>query len=443
DALRAVNPIDTQSWAWINPAVWIPLLTAAATALVVWCWLKKPRRRWGLLVLLLLADLFFVTRFVDVFGKGAIAPNPEISPAAEWLKANAPEVQTYRIWGLGDPYARRQPELLLARTNTVHGLATISTYGPFQSPAHAQLFGFRIFGTNRNWEWVIRSNHLLRRYAVRYLIAEKDSRFAKVIESVRTPAEAPPLDAPGLLGGEWKLSNAKQGTDALRLCTPVMWWLSQAEQNVTISSNRTYRISLEARAPDGGAANFLQAEVFRKLPDGQSRRSEETFLIVYPEQLGGDDWRRFEWVFRAPPQAEGQATFRVLTMSERPIEVRNISLREGARARFVASPTVLSNLGVGERIYRKVAELQAVDPTEAPVVIYENLPVERIAPFTPPDNRTIEAVKWKNQPGRPDVGIRPKMRYTTSEMLMVTTLPGCILWAVVAVGLGILRFRRK
>ena len=80
-----------------------------------------------------------------------------------------------------------------------------------------------------------------------------------------------------------------------------------------------YRISLDARGPDGGAANFIQADIGGKGPGGGWLAPAGRGLVAEAEQIG-TDWRHFEWTFQAEGDLSGQLAFRVLTMSEREIE---------------------------------------------------------------------------------------------------------------------------
>jgi hypothetical protein len=284
DALRAVIPT--------NPAVWVPLLLCAATAGAVLFWLRAPGRRAAVLVVLLLADLFFITRFVDAPPSGAAPPDPDASAAAEWLRANGPQDGSYRVWGLGEDYHDRPDELLLPKTCQAMGFSTIAGYGPFQSPVHAHLLGFRIFGTNRDWETLIRRNYLLSLYNVRYVVAAED-RFRDLIESVRVPASPPAPDGADVLPDDWVLDAAEAHDGVIRLRASWFTAGASAQQPVRLRPGVTYRISLDARGPHGGAANSLRAEVFQKFPDYRWHSRDEWGLTVYPEQLG-DDWRHFE-----------------------------------------------------------------------------------------------------------------------------------------------------
>ncbi len=420
-ALRSLLPT--------NPALWVPLASCLATAVVVRWWLGSPRRRAAALVPLLLADLFLVTRFVDVPPADQRPPGPEHSPAAEWVRENAPDGGPWRVWGIGRSYHDRAPELLRPKTAHALGMATINTYGAFQSPAHAHLLAFRIYGTNDQWERLLRRNYLLSGYGVRYVLTAREDVRA-VLDGVRVPVGAEPLDGLNLLGNEWRLSLADHEAGTLRLRTPVLWKWSLATQPVAPEAGGLYRIALDARGPDGGAANFLRAELYRP---GWRRPYEEAVklgLTVHAEQIG-EDWRHFEWVFAAPDDLADGVRFRVFTMSERPIEVRDISLRTSSPDR----PVLWAGAGAerGEKVYRLAAELPAVLAGDPTVAVYENrlaLPAARRPALAKATPAAIERLKWPAGPQvaaetLPDVG------------LTVPARPGRLLWRVTLPAAGV------
>lgn len=417
DALAAARPS--------NPAVWVQLLLLAATAGAVWFWLRSPRRRTGALVAMLLLDLFFVTRFVDVPGDPKSAPDPDVSPAAAWFKDRG-LLHSGRIYALGEKYYARPNELLLPKTCESLGLSTLASYGPWQSPRHAQLLGLNICGDNRDWESLVRRNYLLGLCDVRYLVTTEGSEYETVIRSTDILPEAPP-DGPNVLAPGWTYSHAATSGEAIRLSTPFMWLWSMASQPVPLKPGGTYRIALDARGPDGGAANFLRADILETGSGSAYRQPERWGLTAAAEQIT-PAWRHFEWVFTLPPTIEGQLTFRVFTMSERPIEVKSISLREshsdapvfhGSNALFATR----AKLSPGEKVYKKVATLPPLHPVNPlgqpnpPVVIYENLlhpeflKARGLGVLTPEE---IETLKWAprsfsqrmfSQP--PDIGLHP------------------------------------
>jgi len=430
DALEAVRPG--------NPAVWVPLMLMLLTAVAVRTWAGSPRRRVGVLIVLVLFDLFFITRFVDVPAGGAVAPDPEVSPAAAWLKNRAPPSEEFRVYGLSDSYCHRPAELLGPKTCQSLGLATIANYGPFHSPAHAQLFGFDVCGFNRDWESLVRRNHLLSLYNVRYLIAAAP-RYREVIESVRVPAGAVAEDGKNLLTDDWDLQRTEFDGGYLRLCTPLLWWGSIARQPLTVEPNVIYRIGFDARLPEGPAGSFLRAGIFQRFKDREDFNADELGLTVCPEQLGRE-WRHFEWTFRTPEQAPSKVLFRVLTVSSSTIEVRAVFMRE---SRWDV-PIDLAGLGhPGRKVYRKLIELPALDPADPPVAIYENtlcLPRQLMKPSRPASGEQIEALKWPPKQlddmlieRVPSVGMAPAVP-TAGEVrlwLAVATLPGVVVYAFV------------
>ena len=360
DALRAVVPT--------NPAVWVPLCLALVTFGAIRFWLKSPRPRAGVLVVLLLVDLFFITRFVDSPAADAFWPDPQLSAAARWLEGNAPKDRPFRVWGLGRHYHDRPDELLLPKTCAGLGLSAINSYGPLQSRAHAHLFGFRIFGTSGEWPALIRRNYLLSLYNVRYILAS-DRDFRDVIESVRIPASQPAPDGTSVLSETWTLDRAEVSEGVVRLRSPWLPGSSSAQQPVSLRPGTIYRISLDGRGPEGGAGNYLRADVFQKFEDYRWRSDEAWGLTVHAEQIG-PAWRHFEWTFQSPGADFDHTYFRLVTPSERPIEVRNVSLRES----HLDVPVNLGGrLRPGDAVYAKVAELPPRNPSDPNVVIYENL----------------------------------------------------------------------
>lgn len=153
------------------------------------------------------------------------------------------------------------------------------------------------------------------------------------------------------------------------------------------------RIRLDARGPDGGAAGFLRAKLVRDLSAGDWWQEDHTSLTIGPEQIG-PDWRHFEWTFEVPEIPGGQADFCVFSMSERPIEIRNVSLRRSSWETPIGND---GRLAPGQRVYRKLVELPARRAGDEPVAIYENLlcrtQPERFADGRP-DEQTLERLKW-------------------------------------------------
>ncbi len=380
-----------------NPAVWVQVVLAIVTIAVVRWWLAVPRRRAAVLVALLLADLFFVTRFVDVPAGGAAAPDPEDSPATRWLAKHGANPGSYCVWGIGETYHDRPAELLRPKTAHGLGISTINTYGPFQSAAHAQLFEFQIFGTNRNWASLIRRNDLLTAYGVRYILtARKDVR--EVLESVRLPTGPQPEDGPNLLTGMWRLSGAESNRGILTLQTPVMWRWSTARKTVRVRPDTIYRISLDACGPDGGAANYLRAELHTPGRDRPWPVKDPLGLMAFADQIG-QGWRHFEWTFKTPADIDGEVEFRVYTMSERPIEVRRVRLRESHWDQPRSLWRDPGRFDPGTHLYELRAELPPCRPGDEPVAIYENRVVQywggvRQSRQMSPEG--VETAKWHN-----------------------------------------------
>ncbi|MFA6133795.1 MAG: hypothetical protein WC869_07260 [Phycisphaerae bacterium] len=423
DVLVAVRPG--------NPAVWVPLALTAATILVVRWWLASPQKRQALLVALLLADLFFITRFVDVpaglLGKGG-GSDPGVSPAAQWLHQNAPGDAPYITFGLTRGYRDRPNELLQPRVGQGLGIATLGSYGAWHNPMHAHLFGFNTYGRCRDWAALIRRNHLLSLYGVKYVLAAR-REFCDVIESVRI-AESPSPEGGNLLGDQWELDDARQEGEVIRLQTPFSWRWSKAVQPVEIEGGGVYRISLDARGPEGGAAHFLRAEIFKPLSDGKYIQADALGLTVIDERIGST-WRHFEWTFEAPASVAGPCQFRLFSMGERLVEVRHIEL---CKSHWETPINLGGQLAVGEKVYRRVALLPPVYPADDSVAIYENLLCRPGVTKVPPSEAGIEQLRWVGDDQAaaaavPDIALRLSNR--VGPALWRWTLPAGVAYIVI------------
>ncbi len=450
-----------------NPAVYVPLILAVVSALAVRFWLggrvattavttsSFPRlRRSAVLVVVLLADLFFIARFVDMPVGSVVAPDPEVSPAAAWLKVNAPNTDGYLVYGLSSKYFNRPAELLLPNTANHLGVATLAGYGPFRSPRHAQLLGFDTSGYNRDWPGLLRQNSLLSLYGVRYVIvADKD--FRDVIESVRIgqPVSGPTSQPArvNLLTDNWELDHVGRSGDTLSFRSDWMWQQSAARQPVALTADAVYRISLDARGPDVGAANYLRAEVQGLVSDKNTQWGMEwdaTGLSIRGDEIG-PDWRHFEWTFRTPPAVGDDLAFKIHSVSERPIEVRNVSLCQsrldepfalGGR-RVATNAVATAPLKPGDDVYRKVAELPAMNAGAPPVAIYENMLWSsdfRSIPRRKMSAAEVERVKWDLLSGRlgvpaelPDVSLSAPGH--PRKLLLAMTLPAGLVFVGVVV----------
>lgn len=385
-----------------NPALWVPLLVLAVTAATAVAFLRRPERGGGLLVAVLLLDLLIVARHVDIAAPWNAAPDPLVSPAARLVRADAGS-EPFRVLHLGDPYGGSPAEILAPKACAVFGIESLASYGPFQRPRHAHLFGLRIYSDSHEWAFLVRRNVLLSLFNVRYLVVRQppgDPRrnYREVIESVTMLAGARPPDGPDLLSdAPWALRHARRladGTFALR--APRYWQAAMAEQAVALEPGRIHRIALDVRGPEG-ADGLVQAEIRADLPGGRTFEAPTSKLILDPDRMGRP-WRHFEWTFQAPADTPSSATLRILTMSETPVEIRGVSVR----ASHWDQPVNLGRgLVPGDRVYRLVAELPALCPGDPPVVVYENrlclprtFPVQPVVVPGADAEAIVELLRW-------------------------------------------------
>ena len=392
-----------------SPAVYVPLALTAATIVVVWWFTRSPSRRVWVLTALVVADLFFIARFVDVPASGRSCPDPQHSPAAAWLKDNVPTDEPFRVWGLSQSYHHRPSELLLPKTCAAMGFESISYYGPFQPAEHPLLFGFRSWGENYEWSWLIRRNHLISLYNVRYILAA-DPEFRGVIESVRIPKEPSPPDGPDLLKEKWTESEnvaihadpaqTKPAGQVLSFRAPTFYTYAELAQDVVLEAGKVYRIVMDARAPKG-AGNCITAEYLSAGSDDQAGYSDNSARLRIDTERLTARWRHFEWTFRTPPSADAsKGTFRIKTYSDLTIEVRGVSL---CRSSWPTPINLANRLKPGDAVYidRTLAGLPPVSPGRPSVHIYENrlcmprqFPVEDYV-FFADNEQVIEALRWE------------------------------------------------
>ncbi|MCJ7543707.1 MAG: hypothetical protein MUP47_03930 [Phycisphaerae bacterium] len=439
----------TKAWAALrlgNPAIWVPLVLTVATVAVIRLWTAAPARRWWIVIALLGVDLFSVAGFLDAPADLHRGPDPDRSPAAVWLAEHGPP-EPYIVFGLNDHYRDRPAELLQPKVAQAQGVATLGSYGAWHSPAHAHLFGFDNYGRCHEWAWLVRRNHLLSLYNVRYLVAA-GREFRGVIESVRVEPPTPLGD--NVLSGRWELRHAQIGDDGgVRLRTPFLWRLSQARQEIVLPAGGLYRIALDARGPERGAGNLLRAEVLGVLPDGRDDVETALGLTVIEERIG-PAWRHFEWTMQVPASLAGRCVFRLSSMSERPIDVRNVSLRQ---AGWETPVSLLGALPQGEAVYRKVAELPPLNTGDEPVAIYENRLCRPKAPLEipgPAEEAAIERLRWMTAEDPVDMSLLVQVPDVSlhrlaspSALVWWTTVPAVALLGLVGLAAGVCRRRGR
>ncbi len=414
-----------------NPAVWVPLGIMVATGVVVHLWLRRPQPGAWVLIVLLLVDLFFITRFVDVPCGSQPRVDPDISPAADWLRERGPGDEHYRIWSLSDSYHERPTELLLPKTAHTFGFATLGSYGPWHHPDHAHLLGFNHYGRSSEWARLLRTNYLLGLYNVRFILAA-DEKYRDVIESVRIPTAASEPDGPNLLSDDWTCKRADFRDGIVRIGTPQIRLVSFVSQTVPLKVGQIYRITLDARCLSGVMGNIVRSQVCGYW-EGYSEDDEKA-LELHTEQVG-EDWRHFELTFRADKELAEGATFVMSTVSDKIIEIRNAELHKSHWERSVAAEGVLEP---GERVYRKVAELGALNPQDPPVVVYENrcaLPVAVGGRVSSAEIEALRFAKSLSENSLPSVApdIAFSVNTNSSSVLVTCTVPAGLICLLVVI----------
>ena len=306
-------------------------------------------------------------------------------------------------------------------------MATLGSYGAWHSPAHAHLFGFDTYGRCHDWAWLVRRNHLLSLYNVRYLVAA-GREFRSVIESVRIePAVAAGREpADRSVGAATRPEHRRRGV-ALADAVPVAA-VAGAGRRSSCRQGGIYRIALDARGAEDGGGNLLEAKVLRELPDGREedtamgtdghRRADRRGLAalrVDAARAGVPGWPSAcsAWI----PQVNGPS--------------RSATSRSG-RAGWETPVTPFGALPEGEAVYRKVAELPPLHAGDEPVAIYENrlcLPAGMAAVRGPADEASIEHLRWMT--GRGATGHATPRNVPDVSLGHVPAGPPLVLWTTV------------
>ena len=427
-AMRAMLP-------W-KPAVFVPLGVLVAWMVILPRWARRSSA-WASagICTLLLVDLFIVARAVDVPGK--VVRPAEMSPAAKWLHEN--EHGDYRVWGLAEGYLHRPDELLLPKTCCSMGIASIASYGPFQSPAHAWLMGFDNAGKNHQWRWLVHTNRLLSLYGVRYLLVEDGSVHQRVVQSVTLGQEPFKTVGQNLLTGDWHLTRSTREADIVRMRAPIIYLPSSAASAVMLEGDCFYRLSFNARSPGNRADGWLIAKVASKPDEVEG----DTSIFVPPEQLTAT-YRRFETIFRTRASVVGKHLVELSAVSEETIEVKDIQLIRCNGWWSVETIAPDSD----DPVYRQVAVVPALNEQDPPIRIFENslvhpVVIENTDAFVVSSPEDIECFKWDTGESTllPKVGIRPDAGPTRRAVLAGSV--GVVLYITMVSAFALAHLRRR
>jgi hypothetical protein len=149
-----------------GPAVLVPVGLMILTALAVRFWARRPRPRTGLLVAMLLLDLFFITRFVDVPAR------------VQWVATSkAPTERAHVVLTNGRLFAQDRDNTLIAR-DAFNGL-------PLWSAAVQK-------GNEFDWEYAVKVAALIVAKGERvYCLAGDGNRAVQRSKNACTPANPP------------------------------------------------------------------------------------------------------------------------------------------------------------------------------------------------------------------------------------------------------------
>lgn len=179
------------AWSLISPNILVPLCCVAVGALGTWAaifWIKDNSRRWGLIALLIAADLATFGHFHDSdYGQLIEHAGPGQNTIYRWIKDHDRDLSNYRLL----PFETMEPDELFPNINLPYHVATVNGYGAILLKDYAKLLGLESWGTAYRARELISGNRILSLLSTRYL-ATKDPAMKSFIERAATnPAGTP------------------------------------------------------------------------------------------------------------------------------------------------------------------------------------------------------------------------------------------------------------
>jgi hypothetical protein len=186
------------------------------------------------------------------------------------------------------------------------------------------------------------------------------------LRAAPTAGDAQRADGLDLLAPErsWRLHRARRSGGGLTLRTAAVWDPAEAEAALpprTASGPLWLELTCELRGSDDGAATELEIAA---VGPGESEPPAQSRMRLHAGEIG-PHWRTVRDLIRL---SAGGGTLRLRTHSERPIELRRLTLRPVGDVGAVAT----DELPAGERVYALAARMPAVRPGRPEILIFEN-----------------------------------------------------------------------
>lgn len=271
-----------------NPAIWWPIVLAAATGGLLNRWVNRPHaRHLHLLLVVMFIDIVSVAAFVDVdtgtYARQDLQEPPPLALAIRSLKPQ--DGQRLLVPRFFADY-ERPIEVLWPRSNVRQDISTFHGYGPLSPSANRLLLRFMPWGSSEEMLALLRNTRLLQSLGVRF-VAARSQEERGLMEAALWPGE-PSLQLSPIAGTEG-LTPVRAGDDLL--------W------PVEIAAPGVYELALDAEPVAGAAERW-----FVRLETDTGVQIENTRSLI-PEDLAAGP-RRMRFHFRCD-QAVGAANVRV------------------------------------------------------------------------------------------------------------------------------------
>ncbi|MGQ9651515.1 MAG: YfhO family protein [Phycisphaerae bacterium] len=281
-----------------NPAIWWPILLAAATGVLLLRWANRgSAHQLALLFLVMMVDAASVAAFIDVdirtYQRSDLRDPPELARA---IAATKPDDGHRLLVPRFSADYDRPIEVLWPQTNVQRDISTFHGYGPLWPLSSRLLLRFMPWGSSQEMLSLLRDPRLLKSLGVRFIAARSRQERA-IVEAALWPDVAAPNVSP------------IEGTE-----TPV---LVRAGQDllwpVNIPSAGIYELEIDATPTPGDGNRW-----FVRLETEDVEQIEEIRMLT-PEDLAVGP-RRMRFQFRCD-QAYGPIRVRVKAEHGRPVTV--------------------------------------------------------------------------------------------------------------------------
>jgi hypothetical protein len=294
-----------------NPAIWWPVVLAAATGYLLLRWANRVHaHQLPLLFAVMLIDIASVAAFVDVDMQTYSCTDLRTPPPLARTLADPKPLDGQRLLvpRFSADYSRPL-EVLWPQSNLLSGIPTLHGYGPLWPLGNRLLLRFMPCGSSEAMLSLLRNTRLLQSLGVRY-VAVRSEQERELIEAALWPSLPTPVLAP--IDGTDSPSPVRTGKD-------VLW-------PIVIPAVGIYELAFDAQPSADPSERW-----FVRLETEDVRQIERTRTLT-PEDLAAGR-RRMRFQFRCD-QTYRTARVRVQAERGQPLSVSH------AVFGLIASPTL-------------------------------------------------------------------------------------------------------